>query len=249
MKITASVNEIAYLESLRQQMQRHRIQMGNRIAAIERGDSEGNQDIAEYFAGRFEGIESEIAGLIADGVKEHPVYPWLDAVKGIGPGLSGALLAPIDIHRANSISALWRYAGQGVNSEGQRDRPTKGKKLPYNANLKKTCYLIGTSFMRAGSPYRAEYDTAKEFYTVNRPDWTKGHCDMAAKRRMIKMFLSHLWVVWRDVEGLPLSAPYASSQLRHDGIVPPWRYVPDFEYSHALREHYDSISRLAVGAK
>ena len=249
MKITASITELAHLEQLRQGMQRHRIQMGNRIAAIERGDSDGNADVAQHFAERFGSIENDIAAMIADSVKDHPAYPWLDAVKGIGPGLSGALLAPIDIRRANSISALWRYAGQGVNGEGERDRPRKGEKLPYNAGLKKTCYLIGTSFMRAGSPYRAEYDQAKEFYTVNRPDWTKGHCDMAAKRKMIKMFLSHLWIVWRDAEGLPLSAPYAAQHLGHDGIVPPWQYVPDFEYSYALREHYAQVSRLAVDAK
>lgn len=244
-KITANIDELAHLEQLRQQVQRHRIQMGNRLAAIERGDSQGNAEVATHFAERFNGIEDELSAMIARTVKEHPVWPWMDAVKGIGPGLAGAILAPIDITRANSISALWKYAGQGV-SDGERDRPRKGEKLPYNAGLKRNCYLVATSFMRASSPYRAVYDETKEYYQANRPDWTAGHVDMAAKRKMVKLFLAHLWVVWRDAEGLPLSPPYSSRVLEHDGIVPPWRYVPDYEYSHALNQHFASISRIAA---
>ena len=123
-KITANIDELAHLEALRQQVQRHRIQMGNRISAIERGDSTGNASLAEHFADRFQGIEDELSAIIGRTVKDHPVWPWLDEVKGIGPGLAGAILAPIDILRANSVSALWKYAGQGV-TDGERDRDRK----------------------------------------------------------------------------------------------------------------------------
>lgn len=244
-KITASIDELAHLEALRQQVQRHRIQMGNRISAIERGDSNGNVTVAEHFSDRFQGIEDELSAIIGRTVKDHPVWPWLDEVKGIGPGLAGAILAPIDIRRANSVSALWKYAGQGV-TDGERDRPRKGEKLPYNAGLKRNCYLVATSFMRANSPYRAVYDEAKSYYERTRPDWTAGHRDMAAKRKMIKIFLAHLWVVWRDAERLPLSPPYASKVLEHDGIIPPWRYVPEYPYSEKMRDHFASMSRVAA---
>lgn len=243
MNITASVDQLSYLESLRQKMQRHRIQMGNRIAAIESERSSGDLATAEYFAGRFSSIEGEIATVIATTVKEHPAWPWLDKVKGVGPGLAGALLAPVDIRRADTVSALWRYAGQGLTN-GERDRPRKGEKLIYNAALKRTCYLVGTSFMRANSPYRKVYDEAKEFYLAER-EWTKGHCDMAARRKMVKIFLSHLWVVWRDLEGLPLTSPYVSQTMNHDGIFAPWEFTPDFEYGHAVKQHYAGISRYA----
>lgn len=239
-------NELAYLENLRQNMQRHRIQMTNRMAAIERGDAPGNTLTAGHFAERFAALESDAASMIADAVCEHPAYPWISQVRGIGDTLAGALLAPIDIRRANSVSSFWRYAGQGVAEDGKRDRPIKGQRLNYNAGLKKTCYLAGTSFLRSGSSYRAEYDQAKNFYTVNRPDWTKAHIDMASRRKMVKLFLSHLWVVWRDAEGLPLSPPYSSAVMGHDGIVPPWAYVPDFDYSDRLQAHYESISRFVV---
>lgn len=233
MSIVISVDNLPALERLRVDMQRYRIAFGNRAAAVEREDSRLDPALISIFVDRFQALEDEAASFVATGIKDHEMWPWLQAVKGIGPGLSGSLVAPIDIERAASVSALWKYAGQAVNKEGTRDRPTKGEKLPYNATLKKTCYLIATSFLRASSPYRREYDEAKAFYQEER-DWTLGHCDMAARRKMVKLFLSHLWLVWRDVRGLPVRAPYAMQILEHDGIKHPWEYVPNYEYPSSL---------------
>ncbi|GAH81945.1 unnamed protein product, partial [marine sediment metagenome] len=36
-----------------------------------------------------------------------------------------------------------------------------------------------------------------------------GHLDMMALRKMIKLFLACLWLVWREAEGLPTRSPYA----------------------------------------
>jgi hypothetical protein len=235
MTITVSVNNLPELERLRTDMQRYRVAFGNRAGAIEREASQLDPQLIELFESRFQALEDEAAGFISSCIRDHEMWPWLDAVKGIGPGLAGALVAPIDITRANSVSALWRYAGQGVNGDGQRDKPTKGEKLPYNATLKKNCYLVGTSFMRASSPYRREYDEAKEYYQRNRADWTPKHIDMASKRKMVKLFLSHLWLVWRDMRRLPVRAPYAMQVMGHDGIKHPWEYVPDYDYPTSLK--------------
>lgn len=43
--------------------------------------------------------------------------------------------------------------------------------------------------------------------------WSDGHVDNAARRKMVKVFLSHLWLVWREAEGLPVSDPYV---IAHD---------------------------------
>jgi len=40
-----------------------------------------------------------------------------------------------------------------------------------------------------------------------------------------KLFLAHLWLVWREQLGLPVTAPYADSR---DDVVPaprPWAMV------------------------
>lgn len=216
--------DLPMLEQMRQAMQKHRIQMNNRASAVERGVSTLNPETALYFQEKFQGLEDELAGLISRAVKDHEMWDWLDRVKGIGPGLAGSLLSTIDIERAQTVSALWRYAGQGV-VDGESERRKKGQKLGYNAGLKKTCYLIGSSFLKANSPYRREYDEAKTYYQTNRLDWTPKHVDMAARRKMVKIFLSHLWTEWRTRRGLPVRDPYAMQVLNHDGHKPAENYL------------------------
>lgn len=243
---TVSSENLAMLEHLRQQIQRHRIQMGNRAGAVEDGRSQMDPRIVEYFGRRFETLEADIMEIIRSSVRDHEMWPWLEAVKGIGPTLAGALLAHIDIRIPTSVSGLWRYAGQGVNNTTlQRDRPTKGERLPYNAELKRICYLIETAFLRSGSPYRLEYDLKKAYYVEHRPDWTPGHSDQAAKRAMVKLFLEHLFTVWRAELDLPLLPPYAIAELKHYHVKPPWDYVP-FAYSDRVIQHYEQMRQLAA---
>lgn len=232
--MSADIKDLPILEYLRTTFQRERIRMGNRVVAVEQGRSTVNIATIERYCERFQLLEKEVTCEIAESVKEHEVYWWLSATKGIGPGLAGCLLAHIDIEKANTVSALWKYSGLAV-TDGVADRPTKGQKLPYNAELKRICFLIGSSFLRANSPYRDLYDEAKAHYQRTKPDWTLKHRDMSARRKMTKTFLSHLWSVWRFQRGLPLRQPYAFQLLNHDGYRGPWEFVA-CEYPHGFRE-------------
>jgi len=205
------------------QIQKARIQFGNRLGAIERGEDESDDrqaNVLERYHKRFQDIEVELDADIKKQVAEYPIYKHLSTVKGIGPGLAAKLIAMIDIERADTISSLWRFAGYAVIN-GERERPTKGEKLHYNKRLKTTCYLIATSFLRSNSPYRRVYDEAKVHYEATRPDWTKGHRHNAANRKMVKVFLSHLWLRWRQLEGLPVSRPYVHDILKHGSLYTP----------------------------
>ena len=55
--------------------------------------------------------------------------------------------------------------------------------------------------------------------------WTDGHVDNAARRYMAKIFLSHLWEVWREAEGLTTRPPYALEYLDHETYLNPWHYT------------------------
>ena len=147
------------------------------------------------------------------------MYPYINGIKGIGPSLASQVLSLIDITRADTVSALWRYAGYAV-VDGKAEKLKKGEKAHYNANLKKALYKVAMSFLKCSSPYRKFYDDAKQYYEANR-DWTKMHIHLASIRKMIKMFLSHLWHVWRTVEGLPTRELYVVEKLGHNHIIPP----------------------------
>jgi hypothetical protein len=204
------------LVDLRNMLQLNRIAFGNRLSAIERGTDSGaaSKSIIERWVERFQKLEDEADGDIADLVDDIPIVDEMIKVKGIGKLLAAKLISMIDIEKADTVSALWRYCGYAV-IDGERERPTKGEKLHYNARLKTTCYLVGTSFLRSASPYRSIYEDARVYYDANRPDWTKLHKHNAAMRKMIKVYLSHLWVVWRELEGLPVTALYVEEKLGH----------------------------------
>ena len=217
------------------QIQKARIQFGNRINAIERGadESSGQQaEILERYYAQFRLIEDQLDKDIAEMVAEEPVYDYVSAVKGIGPGLAAKLIAMIDIERAPTVSALWRFAGYAV-IDGERERMVKGEKAHYNKRLKTTCYLAGSSFLKSGSPYREVYDDARAYYLERRPDWTKGHQHNAAMRKMIKMFLQHLWVTWRTICGLPTNGPYAHDIMGHAKLRTPHEFGwPEIAIAH-----------------
>lgn len=198
-------------------LQKSRIAFGNRISALERGADTADpatQKILAKWHERFEELEKEADKDIALLVGDIEIVKQLTALKGVGRLLAAKLVAMIDIERADTVSALWRYAGYGV-VDGARERPQKGEKLHYNIRLKTTLYLIATSFLRASSPYRAIYDSSKANYEANRPDWNKARIHAASMRRMIKVFLAHLWNRWRTLEGLSTRPLYVHEKLGH----------------------------------
>jgi hypothetical protein len=49
----------------------------------------------------------------------------------------------------------------------------------------------------------------------------KGQLDLRARRKAVKLFLSHYWTCGRILQGLPVSESYANDKLGHVYIIPP----------------------------
>jgi len=202
-------------------IQKVRIQFSNRLSSIERGaDTSTYKSYIEKWFTKFLEFEKDLDDSLSDIAEDFPIVERMCNVKGVGKMLAMKVVVMIDIEKANTISALWRYAGYGVVN-GEREKPVKGEKLHYNKRLKSTCYLVGASFIKSNSPYRRIYDEAKEYYQSNRPGWTKAHIHNAAMRKMIKVWLSHLWMVWREMEELPVSEPWIAAESNHHNIYRP----------------------------
>jgi hypothetical protein len=210
-----------------QSMQRERValQASLRTRPIENPRAQG---ILNMMAA----LEDEIVRFMDDEAKGEPIYPWLSSIKGVGPRIGGMLIGLIDIERCPTVSSLWRFAGQAV-IDGKAERRTRGEKLHYCAALKKTCYLLSRGLIMArNETYEPIYRAAKERYQRDRSEWLfdekgkerkggKLHVDLAAKRVMVKIFLQHLWLTWRELEGLPVSLPYAHAHAGHVDLIPP----------------------------
>ena len=83
--------------------------------------------------------------------------------------------------------------------------------LSYNPFIKsKLMGVLASSFLRTGSEYREHYDRYRN-RIENDPhheDKTKAHIHQMSLRYMVKEFLKHLHLKWRDVVGLPVPPPY-----------------------------------------
>jgi hypothetical protein len=81
------------------------------LKEIKRGESAGAPRILERaYARSFEDEESAAAALRGV-IEQHPAWPWLNDVKGIGHLLAARLLSRLDITRARTPSAFWAYCG------------------------------------------------------------------------------------------------------------------------------------------
>lgn len=199
------------------QVQRHRVAMTLQIKQRERDEKESTA-LIEYKE-RMHDIEKGIAKYLKGVLNEHPMGEWLVGVKGIGPVLGAALVSFINIERAQHASSVWKFCGQAVDPEtGRSDRRKKGVKCDYSPFMKTICWKIGESFVKTKGKYRGVYDTSREFYRRKFPErievdgkvkYNDGHIHAMAKRRAVKQFLSDFWVEWREVEGLPVSEPFA----------------------------------------
>jgi hypothetical protein len=184
-------------------------------------------------------------------VAQHPAWPWLSRVRGIGATLAGRLVARLRVGRAPHASSFWAYCGLatvaaveyrcdrcgaavtmaatrrpraahrhalggGACDALMRAAPPSGTDVTrrkqvllgatgrptFDPGARLVCHLIGVSMLRRGDSYRAYYDEARAHLAVARPAWPRGRQHLTALRKTEKLFLAHLWSVWREAEGL-----------------------------------------------
>lgn len=99
----------------------------------------------------------------------------------------------------------------------------------YDAFAKKTMYLAALQWVRGGGKYGDFYRREKEKIKEAHPNWAPGRQDHKARRKTEKLFLSHLWQVWREALDLPAPDPWAQAHGGHapEGKIGPWEMVED----------------------
>jgi len=107
------------------------------------------------------------------------------------------------------------------------------------------CWRVGGSLLKARGKFYEYYLSQKEAYVkrfeaqgyrivpaANLPKVkgkkvegdgfiSEGHIHNMALRKMIKLFLSCLWLAWREGLGLPITSPYSIGVLKHDSFIRP----------------------------
>ncbi len=230
-----------YLVDLYYQLQEFRKAAKNQARAAD-SDAEPNE-IISWLGAEFRALEDTIKRAMGEYASQSEVGRWSQAQFGIGPVLSGGLVAHIDITKAPTTGSVWRFAGLDPSVTWK-----KGCKRPWNAKLKVLAWKISDCLVKFsnnpkcfyGQLYRQykakliERNEAGEFaeaaaegaqrvgktteaygYYV-RGLLPPGHLDARAKRWTAKLFLSH----WHEVAyeahyGEPSPKPYVLAHLDH----------------------------------
>jgi hypothetical protein len=217
-------------------VQQVRVGAQNRVrAAATRGLApESEQVLLDWLDSRMEKQERELKAMVLAQIKAEPIWEdWLKGVKGIGPCIAGGLMAWAgDCSRFDTVSKLWAYSGQHV-VDGAAPRRKAGQKANWNPTMRTLCWKAGKSFVMVGDGYRAIYDAEKARLRVIHPVpveydpprktkageplrmYSDGHVDAMARRKTVKLFLSHYWEKARTLAGLPVREPYALEQMGH----------------------------------
>lgn len=136
-----------------------------------------------------------------------------------------------EVKKSKKLASLSNCPKCGSETKPMIQRRYTGYVSNWNDKAKVLCWKIGQSFEKQGpkSAYYNFYKKIKEEEKARNPEKIKengktmfndGHIRNRALRKTIKLFLAHLWVVWREIEGLPVSDPYVGQVLNHNVIKP-----------------------------
>lgn len=117
-------------------------------------------------------------------------------------------------------------------------RKIKGTMIDYNPQAKVVAYKVGVQFIKQGDLYRKLYDRFRAEYEMREDLKTEinskkgkktklgeskgtAHIHAMAQRKMIKIFLQHLWINWRELEGLSTNMPYVIDIGGHSDYIQP----------------------------
>ncbi len=90
-------------------------------------------------------VEQEIKKHLDGYSASHPIGRWMRQFRGVGPVISAGFLAHFDITKATYATQFWAFAGLIPGVERK-----KGKKCPFNIELKTLCWHLGECIVRAG---------------------------------------------------------------------------------------------------
>jgi hypothetical protein len=188
--------------------------------------------------------EKEYKKIISSTTDNELVWTeFLQYVKGIGPLSTAMLLYYFNYcEKARYVSSLWQFSGLSVK-DGHAPKITKGEKLTYNPKLRVFMWRISDCFVKQRTPfYRDIYDKEKdrqktlvENKAANAPK-SLLHADLRARRKMMKMFLSHYYSKCKRLTKQEEAKPYQFDKLGHTHFIDVDDLIKEFKKIKATKD-------------
>lgn len=250
-KASATLNEseARYLVDQYYVLQDARIRAQGQIRSM--SETKEPHEVLVWFGNNASTLENQIKSALKKFSEGRRPGRWLMAQYGIGPVISAGLLAHIDIKKAKSAGAIWRYAGLDPTVKWE-----KGQKRPWNAELKVLAWKASDSFkkfsnkdecfygkiyrerktqeVKRNSEFLFKDQAAQVLVNKNYRRDTKakaayengqlpdGHLDARAMRYASKIFLSHLHhVMWICEFNTNPPKPFVIEHMGHIDMIQP----------------------------
>lgn len=126
---------------------------------------------------------------------------------------------------SNCTGLMTKRRGPEDGVRAAQPKPGRGTKATYDQYAKKVMYLVAMSFLKSGGPYEEFYRSERAKAERERIGWADGRKHYLALRKTEKLFLSHLWQVWRTELGLPTPDPWVMAHGGHTGKIEPQSMV------------------------
>lgn len=247
---TLSKEEARYLVDLYYQMQEYRKASDNQVRQLQKEDNKEPHETLAFFANNFRTLERNIKSVLQVYAESKPIGQWMLSICGIGPVISAGLMANIDITKVQTAGQIQAFAGLDPTREWHKGekRPYNArlKTLCWKIgqcfikvqNNEEDVYGKIFAIRKAYEIERNEKgelaDQAKaklEKYNIGKNTdaykwYSQGklppaHINQRASRYAVKIFLSHLFSVWYEMEHKEKPPkPYAIAILNHAHEIP-----------------------------
>lgn len=139
--LTLGDEEARFLVDAYYMIQRDRIRGAHQVRTLAK-EAEPN-GVLQWVMDQSGRLEESIQKALDAYSNSHIEGRWARSQVGIGPVIAAGLLANIDIHQAPTVGHIWRYAGLDPTSKW-----LPNTKRPWNASLKRLCFIVGESFTK-----------------------------------------------------------------------------------------------------
>lgn len=180
--------------------------------------SEAHKEFTNVMVSRLREIEKMWVDHLSECIKKHPVYTrWLKNINGLGPALSGDLLAEFKVEKIYYIGQMFQYAGIVGNT-----KRVSGQVAKYNVYLKKRLLGVLTgNLLKSYSPYVVYYYLYRikilnrwmNSSSEERAKLSLGHQHLMANRYMIQQFIKDYYRAFRMIMDIPVIKSYEEEKL------------------------------------
>lgn len=247
---TLSKEEARYLVDLYYQMQEYRKASDNQVRQLQKEDTKEPHETLAFFANNFRTLERNIKSVLQVYAESKPIGQWMLSICGIGPVISAGLMANIDITKVQTAGQIQAFAGLDPTREWHKGekRPYNARlktlcwkigqcfiKVQNNEEdvygkifaIRKAYEIERNEKGELADQAKAKLERFNIKKTTDAYKWYSqgklppAHINQRASRYAVKIFLSHLFSVWYEMEHKEKPPkPYAIAILNHAHEIP-----------------------------